>query len=119
MPLILRIVLLQVPDENSIVTGFRLNYKLILNMGKGSSLRYGNTMSKQVPYRPLTATITGLEGYEFYEICVMATSGFKTSACSPPMIIQSGESGTHQSLYLCVHSCNPIFCRRKVIGLNS
>ena len=96
MPLILRIVLLQVPDENSIVTGFRLNYKLILNMGKGSSLRYGNTMSKQVSYRPLTATITGLEGYEFYEICVMATSGFKTSTCSPPMIIQSGESGTHQ-----------------------
>ncbi|XP_053408441.1 roundabout homolog 2-like isoform X2 [Mercenaria mercenaria] len=81
-----------VNTENKVVTGFVVQYRHILNMGDRHDHRYGQTVIKRVPYRPLSHTITGLESYEYYEICVMAASGTLTSSCSKPMKIQSGES---------------------------
>jgi hypothetical protein len=82
-----------VNNENKVVTGFVVQYRHILNMGDRFDHRYGQTVIKRVPYRPLSHIITGLESYEYYEICVMAASDTLTSPCSKPMKIQSGESG--------------------------
>lgn len=76
-----------------VVTGFWIQYKLILNMGDRDNHRYGPVITKRVRYRPLNHTIHGLEPYEYYEICVRAVSGERTSPCSQSMKIQSGESG--------------------------
>ncbi|KAH3815648.1 hypothetical protein DPMN_144178 [Dreissena polymorpha] len=76
-----------------VVTGFLVVYKPILNMGNRDNLQYGPTHKHRIAYRPLTHTITGLDSYTYYEICVSAESGVKTSSCSQPMKIQTGESG--------------------------
>ncbi|KAL4228715.1 Leucine rich repeat C-terminal domain [Mactra antiquata] len=81
-----------VKNELDVVTGFFIKYRQILNMGDRGNHRYGPMVTKRVHYRPLNHTIIGLEPYEYYEVCVMATSGDHSSPCSHSMKIQSGES---------------------------
>ena len=83
----------QVEEEHGVVTGWLLEYRHIQNMGSGGPLQYGHTGHATAHYRPLAFTLTGLESYEYYEICVKAISGDLPSPCSAPMKIQSGESG--------------------------
>ncbi|WAR04265.1 ROBO1-like protein [Mya arenaria] len=68
------------------------NVNEILNMGSGQPPEYGQAGGQRASYRPLSHTLTGLESYQYYEICVKATSGERTSPCSPPWLIQTGES---------------------------
>ncbi|XP_052285916.1 roundabout homolog 2-like isoform X6 [Dreissena polymorpha] len=82
----------KVDNDMGVVTGFLVVYKPILNMGNRDNLQYGPTHKHRIAYRPLTHTITGLDSYTYYEICVSAESGVKTSSCSQPMKIQTGES---------------------------
>lgn len=94
----------RVNNEYGVVTGFVVQYRHILNMADRASHRYGHTVTKLVPYRPLYYTLTGLESYEYYEICVMAASNDLMSPCSQPMKIQSGESvPTSPPLEVSVH----------------
>ncbi|XP_052804900.1 roundabout homolog 2-like isoform X2 [Mya arenaria] len=81
-----------VDNEYGVVTGFIIEFKEILNMGSGQPPEYGQAGGQRASYRPLSHTLTGLESYQYYEICVKATSGERTSPCSPPWLIQTGES---------------------------
>lgn len=94
-------LIMQVNTESEVVTGYVLQYRHILNMGDRQDHRYGQSVIKHIPWRPLSHTITGLESYEYYEICVMAASGEHTTSCSKPMKIQTGEAGNENvKLYI-------------------
>lgn len=86
----------QVPDDYGVVDGFSIKYKHIVDM---RYQRYGPEQTRQVPYQavqsgPQVYTIGGLMSYEYYHICVAATSGSSESDCSNSLKLLTGESGT-------------------------
>ena len=81
---------IQVPDDLGVVDGFSIRYKHIIDM---RYQQFGPEVTRRVPYRPLFYMIGGLASYEYYEICVMATSGGSVSDCSNRLKVLTGESG--------------------------
>ncbi|KAK3587014.1 hypothetical protein CHS0354_016993 [Potamilus streckersoni] len=79
----------KIENHQSIVDGYYIRYRHVINI---QQKRYSQSRVKRVPFGPTFYIITGLGSYEWYEICIIATSGTKQTRCSGFMTVVTGES---------------------------
>ncbi|KAL3887349.1 hypothetical protein ACJMK2_027291, partial [Sinanodonta woodiana] len=79
----------KIENHQSIVDGYYIRYRHLINI---QLKKYGQSRVKRVPFGPTLYVITGLGSYEWYEICIIATSGTKQTRCSGFLTVITGES---------------------------